>query len=89
MADGDLLLVDLDAEDRSIVLDLLRRHHDYTGSTVAAELLADADATCARFVKVLPRRFAAVSAALADAAQEGLDAGSPDVWSTILEVSNG
>ncbi|TNC17419.1 glutamate synthase large subunit [Georgenia sp. 311] len=89
VADGELLLVDLDAEDRSIVLDLLRRHLEHTGSTVAAELLDDADATCARFVKVLPRRFAAVSAALADAAQEGLDAGSPDVWSTILEVSNG
>ncbi|WP_413449944.1 glutamate synthase large subunit [Georgenia phoenicis] len=89
VADGELLLAELDAEDRSIVLDLLRRHHEHTGSAVAAELLAAADAACARFTKVLPRRFAAVSAALADAAQEGLDAGSPDVWSTILEVSNG
>jgi len=89
LADGELLLVELDAEDRSIVLDLLHRHQEHTGSVVATELLADPDAACARFVKVLPRRFAAVSAALADAAQEGLDAGSPDVWSTILEVSNG
>ncbi len=89
LADGELLVVALDAEDRSIVLDLLHRHHEHTGSAVAAGLLADPDAACARFVKVLPRRFAAVSAALADAAQEGLDVGSPDVWNTILEVSNG
>ncbi|WP_324652124.1 glutamate synthase large subunit [Georgenia sp. H159] len=89
LADGELLLDALDAEDRSIVLDLLRRHLEHTGSRVAEELLADPDAACARFTKVLPRRFAAVSAALADAAQEGLDAGSPDVWSTILEASNG
>ena len=55
----------------------------------AAELLADPDAACARFTKVLPRQFAAVSAALAKAADEGLDAGSPDVWNTILEASHG
>ncbi len=89
LAGGELLLTGLDAEDGSIVLDLLRRHHEHTGSARAAELLTDPAATCRRFVKVLPRRFAAVSAALADAAREGLDAGSPDVWSTILEVSNG
>src|SRR5690606_29583578 len=52
LADGELLLVELDAEDRSIVLDLLHRHQEHTGSVVATELLADPDAACARFVKV-------------------------------------
>jgi glutamate synthase (NADPH/NADH) large chain len=86
---GELLLAELDAEDRSIVLDLLRRHLEHTGSARAAELLSDPDATLARLTKVLPRQFAAVSAALARAAEEGLDAGAPDVWTTILEASHG
>ncbi|MEE6273284.1 glutamate synthase large subunit [Georgenia wangjunii] len=89
VAQGELILAPLDAEDRNIVLDLLHRHLEHTDSRRAAELLADPDAACARFTKVLPRQFAAVSAALAKAADEGLDAGSPDVWNTILEASHG
>ncbi|WP_127572674.1 glutamate synthase large subunit [Georgenia faecalis] len=89
LAQGDLILAALDAEDRSIVLDLLRRHLEHTDSQRAAELLADPDSALSRFTKVLPRQFAAVNAALAKAAEEGLDAGAPDVWNTILEASHG
>src|SRR5690606_38397544 len=65
LADGEHLLADLDPEDASIVLDLLRRLHEHTGSARAAELLADPAGTSARTFKVQSRRFAAVSAALA------------------------
>jgi len=38
---------------------------------------------------VLPRQYAAVSAALARAAAEGLDIAAPEVWESIMEASNG
>jgi glutamate synthase (NADPH/NADH) large chain len=89
VADGDLILRDLDPEDVSIVADLLRRHAELTGSPVATELLADPDSLSARITKVLPRQYAAVSAALVKAAEDGLDPASPDVWATIMEATRG
>ncbi|GAA4286472.1 glutamate synthase large subunit [Georgenia daeguensis] len=89
VADGDLILGALDPEDVSIVADLLRRHAELTGSPVAAELLAEPDALPARITKVLPRQYAAVSAALVKAAEDGLDPASPDVWATIMEATRG
>ncbi|MEE6286202.1 glutamate synthase large subunit [Georgenia sp. MJ173] len=89
VADGELILVPLDAEDSNIVLDLLHRHHAHTGSARAAELLANPDAATERLTKLLPRTYAAVSAALATAAAEGRDPGSAEVWTTILEASHG
>jgi glutamate synthase (NADPH/NADH) large chain len=89
VAEGDLILGGLDPEDVTIVADLLRRHAELTGSPVAAELLADPDALTTRITKVLPRQYAAVSAALVKAAEDGLDPASPDVWATIMEATRG
>ncbi|KAE8765441.1 glutamate synthase large subunit [Georgenia thermotolerans] len=89
LASGELILSALDAEDHAIVVDLLRRHLELTDSAVAAELLADLDALDARLTKVLPRQYAAVSAALVKAAEDGLDPSSPDVWANIMEASRG
>ncbi|GAA4422283.1 glutamate synthase large subunit [Georgenia halophila] len=93
LASGELILSGLDPEDVSIVADLLRRHRELTGSTVADALLEelpDHDAALsARFTKVLPRQYAAVSAALVKATEDGLDPASPDVWATIMEASRG
>ncbi|MFN0148862.1 MAG: glutamate synthase large subunit [Dehalococcoidia bacterium] len=44
-------------EDLDLVLGLLGRHVEYTGSTVARALLEDWPAQAAAFVKVLPRDF--------------------------------
>jgi glutamate synthase (ferredoxin) len=44
-------------EDLDLVLGLLRRHLEYTGSTVAEKLLADWPAVASRFVKVMPRDY--------------------------------
>ena len=51
-------MVDLEplaeADDIEIIRDLLIQHAGYTGSTVAARLLSDWDATIGKFVKVMP-----------------------------------
>ena len=54
-------MVDLEAlddeEDLEFVRGLIERHREYTGSTVAAGLLARWPAAGARFVKVMPRDY--------------------------------
>ncbi|MFH5822750.1 glutamate synthase large subunit [Georgenia sp. AZ-5] len=89
LAGGDLILGPPDPEDHAIVVDLLRRHAELTDSPVAAALLADLDTLDARITKVLPRQYAAVSATLVKAAEDGLDPSSPDVWANIMEASRG
>jgi glutamate synthase domain-containing protein 3 len=53
--------VDLETLDRQddtqFVLELLKRHVRYTGSTLASRLLADFPVTSKMFVKVMPRDF--------------------------------
>jgi glutamate synthase (NADPH) large chain len=69
-------LVDLlpltDAESE-LLQDLVRRHHEETGSERAAKLLADWTAAAARFTTVMPRDYARVLAAKAAAERDGLD----------------
>jgi len=56
------------------ITELLTRHRDETGSPVAQRLLdAGRDELAARFTKVLPREYAKVLAAKADALASGLD----------------
>ena len=88
-AKGDLLLLTPDEEDRQIILDLLRRHLEETGSAVAERLLADPDHTFSRITKVLPRDFDAVLRARSDALDEGLDPDGDEAWQKILEVTRG
>ncbi|MEO6944456.1 MAG: glutamate synthase large subunit [Lacisediminihabitans sp.] len=89
LANGELALLPLDSVDREIVADLLSRHEAETGSTVAARLLTDLDDTMARFVKVLPRDYAAVLETRAVAVSEGLDPDGDVVWERIMEVTGG
>jgi glutamate synthase (NADPH/NADH) large chain len=86
---GELELSALDTDDRVIVTDLLRRHLDETESAVAARLLGDIDTALDRFVKVLPRDYAAVLATRQTALDEGLDPDGDVVWGRILEVTGG
>ncbi|TDO50042.1 glutamate synthase (NADPH/NADH) large chain [Kribbella sp. VKM Ac-2527] len=53
--------------------DLVRRHHEETGSERAAKLLADWPEAAARFTTVMPRDYARVLAAKAAAERDGLD----------------
>jgi glutamate synthase (NADPH/NADH) large chain len=63
----------LDAADGDVLLDLVRRHADETGSRLAAEMLADWSKAIDRFSKVMPRDYKRVLAARAKAEHEGLD----------------
>ncbi|MGJ4843771.1 glutamate synthase large subunit [Leifsonia sp. Le1] len=89
LASGELELLPLGSADVEIVRDLLERHVAETESDLAARLLADFDETVARFVKVLPRDYAAVLQMRQDAVDEGLDPDGDIVWNRILEVTGG
>jgi glutamate synthase (NADPH/NADH) large chain len=60
-----------------------------TDSALATKLLADFDDTVAKFVKVLPRDYAAVLQTRQNALDEGLDPDGDVVWNRILEVTGG
>ncbi|OEU97086.1 glutamate synthase [Streptomyces oceani] len=62
----------LDADDRTLLRELVRRHREETGSTVAERLLADWDTEVTRFRKVLPATYKAVLAARTAAEAAGL-----------------
>ena len=67
--------------------DLVARHAEETGSTVAAALLADWPAALARFSLVMPRDFKRVLDARAAALEEGLD--EDQAAARIMEVLHG
>jgi glutamate synthase (ferredoxin) len=71
-----------EAEDIDLVLQLLGAHHRYTGSTVAADLLAEW--TPSRFLKVIPRDYKRVLLAEARARAEQAPENSG-----MLAVANG
>jgi glutamate synthase (NADPH/NADH) large chain len=60
---GMVEVVEPTEDDRSMVRALVERHHEYTGSGVAARLLADWSRAATAFVKVLPEEYAKVLAA--------------------------
>jgi glutamate synthase (NADPH/NADH) large chain len=87
---GELRLEPLGSADVEILTDLLERHVAETGSELATRMLAQRGATMARFVKVVPRDYAAVLETRRVAIDEGLDPDGDVVWSRIMEVvSNG
>lgn len=89
LATGELEILPLGGADAAIVRDLLERHRAETESELATRMLADLEATLARFRKVLPRDYAAVLATRQSAADEGLDPDGDVVWNRILEVTGG
>jgi len=89
LATGELALLPLGAEDIEIVTNLLEQHVAETESALAAQMLAALDESMTRFVKVLPRDYAAVLATRAAAVEEGLDPDGDVVWSRIMEVIGG
>ncbi|MHC3459471.1 glutamate synthase large subunit [Streptomyces flavovirens] len=62
----------LDDTDRQWLHDVVRRHQEETGSTVAEKLLADWDTAVARFSKIIPSTYKAVLAAKDAAELAGL-----------------
>jgi glutamate synthase (NADPH/NADH) large chain len=89
LANGELELMPLESVDIAIVTDLLEKHIAETDSALARRLLADSEDTMKRFVKVLPRDYAAVLATRQTAVDEGLDPDGDVVWGRIMEVTGG
>jgi len=86
---GELQLLSLDPADTEIVTTLLRSHLAETGSAVARRMLDNLESTLSRFVKVLPRDYAAVLATRAAVIAEGLDPDGEIAWARIMEVTGG
>ena len=62
----------LDDADREWLHDVVRRHQEETGSTVAGKLLAEWDSAVQRFSKIIPSTYKAVLAAKDAAERAGL-----------------
>ncbi|MFI5043166.1 MAG: glutamate synthase-related protein, partial [Acidimicrobiales bacterium] len=75
-------LEDLDEVDRDYLHEIVTRHRDETGSTVAAGLLDDWDTALGRFRKIMPSDYKRVLEATKRAEDEGLD-----VVETIMAAS--
>jgi glutamate synthase (NADPH/NADH) large chain len=67
--------------------DLVSRHHEETGSTVAEALLADWESALSRFTEVMPSDFKRVLEAREEAIEEGLD--DEEAAHRIMEVLHG
>jgi glutamate synthase (NADPH/NADH) large chain len=77
----------LDADDITWLHDVVRRHYEETGSTVAERLLADWGSALTRFGKVMPRDYKAVLAAKNAAEQAGLS--ESETTAKMMEAANG
>ncbi|MBY8876629.1 glutamate synthase large subunit [Actinacidiphila acidipaludis] len=77
----------LDADDITWLHDVVRRHFEETGSTVAERLLADWGGALTRFGKVMPRDYKAVLAAKNAAEQAGLS--ESETTAKMMEAANG
>ncbi len=89
LSTGELSLLPVDSADAEIITDLLTKHREETGSALASRMLDNIDETLQRFVKVLPRDYAAVIATRQSAVDEGLDPDGDVVWGRIMEVTGG
>ncbi|NYI07152.1 glutamate synthase (NADPH/NADH) large chain [Allostreptomyces psammosilenae] len=70
---GELVRIEeLDDADRAWLHDVVRRHHEETGSTVAEKLLADWTGALARFSKIIPTDYKTVLAVKDAAERAGL-----------------
>ncbi|MYY87517.1 MULTISPECIES: glutamate synthase large subunit [unclassified Streptomyces] len=70
---GNLSAVEpLDETDKQWLHDVVRRHHEETGSTVAEKLLAEWDTAVDRFSRIIPSTYKAVLAAKDAAERAGL-----------------
>ncbi len=74
----------LDETDAAFVLSSVRRHFEFTQSTVAESLLKDWDASVQRLSKIMPKDYKKVLAVSAAAEREG-----KDVNTAIMEAVNG
>ncbi len=75
---------ELDERDRCWLIEVVGRHRDETGSTVAEAIVASADENVSRFVKVMPKDYKRVLEATRNA-----EASGEDVDEAIMAAAHG
>ena len=77
-------LEELSGDDFAWLHDIVARHHELTGSTVAEQILGDWSQQVNHFVKVMPRDYKKVLLAISAAEADG-----KDVNEAIMEAARG
>jgi glutamate synthase (NADPH/NADH) large chain len=86
---GEITLAELSDHDADVLRSLISEHHQATGSVRAKRILEDLDSELANFTRGLPRDYARVVSIQQRATESGGDPASKEVWTQILEVTNG
>ncbi|GAA2008321.1 glutamate synthase large subunit [Brevibacterium samyangense] len=82
----------LSSDDASVLVELLRRHVEFTGSPLASSLVTQMDHgedVLSRFTKLMPVDYATVLEIQDLARRSGLDPEGDEAWAQILEATHG
>jgi glutamate synthase (NADPH/NADH) large chain len=86
---GEITLSVLDDTGKDELQAILEQHLDLTGSPLAKIILDDFSTYAKEFVRVMPRDYARIVEIQQDAQATGIDLDGEEVWTQILEVTNG
>jgi glutamate synthase (NADPH/NADH) large chain len=86
---GEITLSPLDDTGKDELQAILEQHLDLTGSPLAKIILDDFSTYAKEFVRVMPRDYARIVEIQQDAQATGIDLDGEEVWTQILEVTNG
>ena len=86
---GEVTLSTPEGDSAMELRNLIQEHYDQTGSVVAKSILDNFEQELSNFTRVLPRDFARVLQIQQNAIEAGYEADSDEVWTQILEVTNG
>ena len=86
---GEITLSVLDQTGEDELQAILEQHLDLTRSPLAKIILDDFSTYAKEFVKVMPRDYARIVEIQQDARATGIDLDGEEVWTQILEVTNG
>ncbi len=86
---GEITLSALDDTGKDELQAILEQHLDLTGSPLTKIILDDFSTHSKEFVRVMPRDYARIVEIQQDAQATGIDLDGEEVWTQILEVTNG
>lgn len=86
---GEITLSSTSGEDAVELRAIIQEHFKETGSVLAKSILDNFEQELSNFVKVLPRDYARVMEIQQNAIISGYEPDGEEVWTQILEVSNG
>lgn len=86
---GEITLSSLDKAGEDELQGILEQHFDLTDSPLAKIILDDFATYAKEFVRVMPRDYARIVEIQQEAQATGIDLAGEEVWTQILEVTNG